>query len=184
MNNKKAFDIKSIVAMGLMVAIITVCSWISISVFSIIPFTLQTFAVLVTAGLLAAKKGTLTVLAYIILGGIGVPVFSGFKAGIGVLTGPTGGYILGFLLMVPVIGLILNKFGKRILVLIIAFVLGIIICYTFGTAWFIYIYSATKEPVSIASALSMCVVPYIIPDIFKIALSVLIVKKVSPRIKF
>ena len=76
-------------------AILAVCSWISIP--AAVPFTLQTFGVFLAVGVLGGKRGTLTVLTYILMGMIGVPVFAGFSGGIGCLLGSTGGYIIGFL---------------------------------------------------------------------------------------
>lgn len=76
-------------------AVITVCAWISVP--AAVPFTLQTFAVFLAVGLLGGKRGTIAVAVYILLGAVGVPVFSGFNGGLGALLGITGGYILGFL---------------------------------------------------------------------------------------
>ena len=83
--------------MALGAVIIAVCSWISIP--TVVPFTLQTFAVFSVLGLLGGKRGTISVLIYILLGAVGVPVFAGFSGGFGVILGPTGGYIVGFLLV-------------------------------------------------------------------------------------
>ena len=80
--------------MALGAVIIAVCSWISIP--TVVPFTLQTFAVFSVLGLLGGKRGTISVLIYILLGAVGVPVFAGFSGGFGVILGPTGGYIIGF----------------------------------------------------------------------------------------
>ena len=85
-----------IVFIGLFAALIAVCSQIQIP--GPVPFTLQTFAVFLAAGLLGGKRGSIAVLIYILLGAIGLPVFAGFKGGIGALLGTTGGYILGFIL--------------------------------------------------------------------------------------
>ena len=82
--------------MALFVAVMAICSWVSIP--SAVPFTLQTFAVFCALCLLGGKRGTIAILVYIALGAIGLPVFSGFSGGIGILLGTTGGYIWGFLL--------------------------------------------------------------------------------------
>ena len=101
---KKFFSSYNIAIMALFVALLAICSWISLPI-GPVPFTLQTFAVFVVGGLLGFKRGTVTVIVYILLGLVGVPVFSGFKGGVGVIVGPTGGYILGFILTVIVISL-------------------------------------------------------------------------------
>ena len=88
----KTYDL---VYISILVVLITVCSWISIPL--TVPVTLQTFGVFTAVGLLGGKRGTLAVLVYILMGAIGIPVFSGFTGGIGILAGTTGGYIAGFL---------------------------------------------------------------------------------------
>ena len=126
---------RDITVCALSIALITVCSWISIPM--TIPFTLQTFAVCLIAALLGARRGVISVLAYILLGAIGVPVFAGFKGGIGSLLGPTGGYIIGFIFTAFIAGLAAEHFGRKLQILIPAMILGILICYAFGTAWFV-----------------------------------------------
>ena len=92
-------------------AIIAVCSWITIPIGEV-PFTMQTFAVCCAAGLLGAKRGVTATLIYIILGAVGVPVFSGFRGGIGVIMETTGGYIIGFLLTALCTGIFSDKFNR------------------------------------------------------------------------
>ena len=80
---------------GILAALIAVCSWISIP--TAVPFTLQTFAVFLTLGLLGGRLGTLAVTVYLLLGAVGLPVFAGFHGGLGAFLGATGGYLVGFL---------------------------------------------------------------------------------------
>lgn len=171
----------SIVYCGIFVALIAICSWISIPL--TIPFTLQTFAVCLATALLGTKRGTVTVVVYILLGLVGVPVFSGFKSGPAALMGPTGGYIIGFIFTAVIVGLLTNKFGKSIPVLAIAMVIGILVCYAFGTAWFINVYTKSKGPIGVMAALSSCVFPYLIPDAVKIALAVILEKRLEKFVK-
>ena len=88
--------IRDIAYIGASAALIAVCSWISVP--SPVPFTLQTFAVFSAVGILGGRRGTIAVLVYLLLGAVGLPVFAGFRGGVGVLLGTTGGYIAGFLL--------------------------------------------------------------------------------------
>ena len=104
----KTYDIVYIAVFAVIMAI---CSWISIP--TTVPFTLQTFGVFIAVGILGGKRGTLAVLVYIILGAIGVPVFSGFTGGVGILVGTTGGYIIGFLFSALVMWLMEKIPGKR-----------------------------------------------------------------------
>lgn len=176
-NKKKFLSTKDMVMCALCAALIVVCSWISIP--AAVPFTLQTFGVCVATGLLGTKRGSISVIVYIILGLVGLPVFSGFKGGPAALFGMTGGYIIGFIFTALIVGLITSKFGKSIPVLALSMVLGIAICYVFGTAWFMIVYASKVEAISLAKALSMCVIPFIIPDIIKIVLATVIVKRLS-----
>ncbi|MCR5742443.1 MAG: biotin transporter BioY [Lachnospiraceae bacterium] len=174
---KTKFKTIDIAYIGLMVAVMAVCSWITVPYFAV-PFTLQTFAVFVTIGLLGMERGLIAVLVYIILGLIGVPVFAGFKGGASVLMGTTGGYIIGFIFSALVTGLILKK-SRKVWVMALAMVLGLIVCYAFGTAWFMVVYAKTKASVGLWTALTWCVIPFIIPDLCKIAVAVVISKRVG-----
>ena len=123
------------VQIALFAAIIAVCSWIQIPM--TVPFTMQTFAVFCALATLGGKGGTISILIYIVLGAVGVPVFAGFTGGIGILFGTTGGYIIGFLFTGLLYWLITHFFGEKLPVMILALVLGLAVCYAFGTAWFL-----------------------------------------------
>ena len=164
--------VKDMALCALFAALIAVCSWISIP--AAVPFTLQTFAVFAAVLLLGGKRGSLAVAVYLLLGAVGLPVFSGFKGGVGALLGPTGGYILGFLISALLIWAVTARFGERLGVLVAALLLGLAVCYAFGTAWFVVVYSRARGPISVGSALGMCVVPFILPDLCKIALALLL----------
>ena len=167
---------------GIFAAIIAVCSWIQLPV-GAVPITLQTLGVCVAAGLLGAKRGTLAVTVYILLGLIGVPVFSGFNAGAGVLFGVTGGYIIGFLFTALIVGLAVDIIGKKLWVYAVFMLLGIAVCYAFGTAWFVVLYTKKAEAITIGGALSMCVVPFVIPDLIKISAASALCMALRKRIK-
>lgn len=178
---KQKLTTTELVYMALFVALMAVCAWINIP--TAVPFTLQTFAVFFTIGLLGTKRGSLTILVYIILGAIGVPVFAGFKGGPAALFGVTGGYIIGFLFSAIVTGFILSKFGRTIPVMVLSMLAGLFVCYAFGTIWFMLLYTHNNGAISLWSTLSMCVLPYIIPDCIKIALAIFLTKKLSPFVK-
>ena len=101
------------VYIAIFAVIIAVCSWISVPM--VVPFTLQTFGVFCAVGLLGGKRGTLSVLIYVLLGAVGVPVFAGFSSGIGTLFGVTGGYIMGFIFTALIYWLITAIFGEKAL---------------------------------------------------------------------
>ncbi|MDO4529372.1 MAG: biotin transporter BioY [Lachnospiraceae bacterium] len=167
--------------MALGAVIIAVCSWISVP--TTVPFTMQTFAVFCILGLLGGKRGTISILVYILLGAVGVPVFAGFSGGFGIIIGPTGGYIVAFVLMGLLYWLIEVLFGTKLYIRIIAMLAGLLVCYAFGTAWFMVVYARQTGPMSLGAALASCVVPFIVPDLIKMALALLITSRVGKYLK-
>lgn len=174
---KRKSNVLSITVTALSVAMLAVCSWISIPALGpFIPFTLQTFAVFLIAGIFNLKVSITSIIVYILLGVVGVPVFSGFKGGVSVLVGPTGGYIAGFVFCVLIIGL-LKYIGKGSVVSLIAgMVLGLAVCYAFGTVWFYFVSGQSK---AILEILSLCVFPFLIPDSIKMVLAVILVNRLQ-----
>lgn len=177
-NRQKTLDM---VYIAIFAVIIAVCSWISVPM--VVPFTLQTFGVFCAVGLLGGKRGTLSVLIYVLLGAVGVPVFAGFSSGIGTLFGVTGGYIMGFIFTALIYWLITAIFGKKLWAIILGMVLGLLACYAFGTIWFMVVYAQKAAPIGLATALMKCVVPFLIPDALKIALAAVITKTVPKYVK-
>lgn len=170
-----------IVYSALFAVLIAVCSWISIP--AAVPFTLQTLGVFLAVSVLGGKRGTLSVLVYVLLGAVGIPVFSGFRGGIGVLFGNTGGYIIGFLLSALVMWGIETWFGRGKLVRLISMLAGLAICYVFGTIWFMVLYARENGPVALTVVLGWCVIPFIIPDLIKIAIVYLIGPKIRKSVR-
>ncbi len=171
---------RSVILCAMFVALIAICSWISVP--SAVPFTLQTFAVFLTAGLLGTKRSMAAIVCYIIIGSIGVPVFAGFQGGFGIVAGPLGGYIIGFIFTALITGLVIDRFGSGTVPAASGMVLGLIACYTFGTVWFTYIYTGDLTWSGLAASLSMCVIPFIIPDIIKITLAVILTQRLKKHI--
>jgi len=156
-------------------ALITICSWISLQVMDI-PFTLQTFGVLLVLLSVGGRRGTISVLVYLLLGLVGVPVFSGFKSGPAALSGPTGGFIAGFLMEALIYWLIDSLFLKKLKTtkvrhLVICAIEGVIcelVLYIFGVAWFIIMYTQSTGPITVSVVLAKCVIPFLIPDAVKL----------------
>lgn len=176
-DKKEKFTVRDMCFIAMFAVIIAVCSWISVPL--TVPITLQTFGVFAALGVLGGKKGTIAVIVYVLLGAVGLPVFAGFKLGIGTLLGTTGGYIIGFVLSGIVYWAITDKFGTKLAVTVIAMALGLLVCYAFGTAWFMIVYTGSKGTVTLWSALGWCVFPFIIPDAIKIALAILVSERVG-----
>ena len=168
---------KDMVYISMFAVLIAICSWISIP--AAVPFTLQTMAVFTAVGLLGGKRGTISVLLYILLGVIGIPVFAGFTGGIGVLMGTTGGYIVGFLFSTLLMWGMEKAFGKGRWIRILSMVLGLIVCYAFGTIWFMLVYTKTTGAVGIATVLGWCVIPFIIPDCIKIVVAFILTDRLK-----
>jgi biotin transport system substrate-specific component len=173
---------------ALFVGVMTVCSWFALFVGSV-PVTFQTFGICLTAGLLGGKRGFIAVAAYIALGLCGVPVFAGFTGGIAKLATPTGGYILGFLFAAPIIGVAsdrnrLSQTKKSGWRLAIFCIIGLLVCYVVGMAWFILFMVHTADGVSVSAAFLTCVGPYVPFDFLKIGVAVPLVLKVKKYIRY
>ncbi|MBQ9412226.1 MAG: biotin transporter BioY [Oscillospiraceae bacterium] len=165
-------------------ALLAVCAWITLPLPApLVPFTLQTFGVCLLSALLGTRRGVSAVAVYLLLGGVGIPVFSGFRGGAEALLGTTGGYLLGFLFTALIVGLAADRFGRRPKTLIPAMVLGLAVCYAFGTAWFVTVYARTRGPIGVLGALSMCVFPYLIPDALKIAVAVILAGRLEKYVR-
>lgn len=166
---------KDMVLISLFATLIAACAWISVP--TAVPFTMQTFGIFSATGILGGKKGTIAICVYLLLGAIGLPIFAGGTSGIGILLGSTGGYMIGWILA----GLIMwgaeRILGQKMWVCTLSMIVGLIGCYILGTAWFMIIYAQEAGRISLWSALSMCVIPFIIPDLVKIALALLIRKR-------
>ncbi len=172
--------VRSLTYVALMAALLAVCAWITIP-FGPVPFTMQTFGLFAALALLGGQRGTLTVAVYLLLGLVGLPVFSGFGAGPAALLGPTGGFLLGFLLSALVYWGITSRLGTSAPVMILAMILGLVACYAMGTIWFLCVYSGGGTA-TLMGALTLCVFPYVLPDLVKLALAFLLVRQIGPHI--
>ncbi len=165
-NNIQRIKTRDLVLTGMFTAIICVLSQISIPV-PPIPFTLGLLAIFLTGALLPPRLAFLSVLAYLLLGAFGVPVFTGFKGGFQNLTGMTGGYLAAYPIMALIIALSCKLIRKhKVLSLAIGMTTALLVCYLLGTAWFTVV---TGQ--SFYTALTLCVFPFIAFDIIKIVLA-------------
>lgn len=162
-------------------AIISVSAWISIP--TAVPFTLQLCGVFSSVLLLGGRRGTLSILVYLLLGAVGLPVFSGFTGGLGRLFGSSGGYLLGFLLIGLLYWFCEKKMQDRQVWKMVVLLLGLILDYVIGTLWFVAVYTANTGEVDLITAIFWCVTPFIIPDLTKLVVAQGISKKISPYVK-
>lgn len=177
MRVEKKISTRDLTFMGSCIAFLAICSWITIP--ATIPFTLQTMGVFLTLYVLGGMKGTMTIIGYLLLGCVGVPVFAGFQGGISALFGLTGGYLLGFIGTGAVYWIMETLFGKSMVNRVISLVLGLFVCYLFGTLWFVRVYSAGSSSIGFFAALSMCVLPFIVFDIAKLVIAVIVGRKIN-----
>lgn len=170
----KAGRVRGLTQCGLFAALLAVCSWISIP--TAVPVTLQTLGVFLAAGLLGGRLGTVSVGVFLLLGAVGLPVFSGFHGGVGALLGVTGGYLLGFLGTTLVMWA-MEGLGERFRPLSMA--LGLLVCYAFGTAWFLWVYARQTGPVGLGTALGWCVLPFLPFDAVKLLLAEVLIRRLK-----
>ena len=159
---------RNLVLAALMAALTAVCSQIQIPL-PMVPINLALFAVHLAGALLGAKWGALSMLAYALLGAAGVPVFAGFASGPAVLFGKTGGYILGYILCALLIGLLVRRIGFTMKGLCLSMIVGVAVCYAFGTAWFMAV-----TGMNLITSLTYCVFPFLPGDAVKILLAALL----------
>ena len=160
---------KQMVLSASFAALMALSAWLCVPVMGM-TFTLQTFGLFLALLLQGGKWGTVSVLIYLLLGAVGMPVFSGFQGGIGVLFGATGGYIWGFLAAALVYRL------TEKLKPLYSCALGLAACYIVGTVWFAAVYG---NEMGIGSILLTCVVPYLLPDGVKLLLALLITRRIG-----
>lgn len=178
MTFKSKIDVREMAYIALSAAFISICAWISVP--AVVPFTLQTFAVFLCAAVFGSKRAALAVALYILLGAVGLPVFSGFRGGFGMLFGATGGYITGFLPAAVIAGW-KSRRRRGAAYDAAAMAAALVVCYAFGTLWYAYVYASGISGVT--AALMACVVPYIVPDVLKIALAAALAPRLRKVIK-
>ncbi len=175
---KPLLTLKQLTLSGLMAAVFCLLGPLSLNIpISPVPVSLGMLAIYFVTSVLGMKLGTLSVLAYILLGLAGLPVFTGFTGGAGKLLGPTGGYIIGYIFMALICGFFVDKWGHRLLPEILGMVLGTAVCYLFGTVWLGYPASYT-----FFQALAAGVLPYIPVDAAKLAIALVVGRQVRARL--
>lgn len=163
-------SIYKIAIIGVMTAIICIMAPFSIPLpFTVVPISLTNLAIYFTVFVLGWKMGTISYLIYLLIGLIGVPVFSGFTSGFSKLAGPTGGYLIGFIFLVIISGWFIEKFPNKIPMYIMGMLLGNIVTYLFGTIWLANLTDNTFK-----QALAIGVLPFLLGDLLKIIAAVLI----------
>ena len=169
---------KKMILYALFAALTAVLSQIAVPLpFTPVPVNLATLSVLLAGGILGAKGGAVSQTVYVLIGAVGVPVFSNFTGGFAKLAGPTGGYIAGYIAAAWLVGFLTSNRKKNLPNLILSMAAGILLCYMLGTAWFMIL---TKN--TLLQSLTLCVIPFLIGDALKIAAAGFFVWKLKDKI--
>lgn len=174
--NKK-ISIKDMIMVALMAALTCVLAPLSIAI-GPVPISLTNLVVYFSVILLGKKYGTLSYIIYLLIGLVGMPVFSKFQGGVSILAGPTGGYIIGFIFMAFIAGIFIEKFDGNKFMYAVGMIIGTLVVYAFGTVWFCYIMN-----MGVMKALSLCVFPFVLVDLAKIILAVIIGPQMKSLLK-
>ncbi|MDD2414428.1 MAG: biotin transporter BioY [Eubacteriaceae bacterium] len=163
------------VRVAMVTAVICILGPLSIPIpISPVPISLTQLGIYLAIYALDKKGATLATLLYLLIGAVGLPVFSGFGGGIGKLAGPTGGYLIGFVFLAVIGSLAVDRYPDSRLKTAVGFVLGNLVIYLFGSVWL-----SVVAGVSFLQALAVGVVPYILFDVAKMLLAL----GIGPKIR-
>lgn len=176
---KTKINSKAITLIAVMTAVISIAAPFSIPIpVSPVPISLTVLTCFMAAYLLGWKYGAASYCIYLLLGLVGLPVFSGFTSGPAKLLGPTGGYLIGFIFMVIISGFFFEKFEGNILLCIAGMILGLAVTYAFGTVWL-----AIQAKMDLWSALMAGVIPYLPADAVKMAVVMVVCPVIKKRVQ-
>lgn len=176
---KKASSTKEMALIGVMTAVTCVAAPFAIPIpISPVPITLTTLILYLSIYILGARKSLISYVVYLAIGLMGLPVFSGFSGGFGKLAGPTGGYLIGFLFMLPLTGMLFETVAKNIGLRILALAFGTLIAYLFGTVWI-----CLQLHLDFISGLWLGGIPYLPGDIVKIILAAIVGPVIAKAVK-
>lgn len=180
MKQNTLFSTRNMVLIALMTAIMCILAPVSLPLpFTPVPITLAVLIVYFCAYVLDPISSLICILLYLLLGAIGLPVFANYRSGLGVIFGPTGGYLVGYLFIAYICSLVFTKFPKNILFHILAMTFSITICLILGTVWFTF----RKEGVTFIQAFYLCVIPFIPGAIIKIIIAAIAGPEIAKRIR-
>jgi len=162
---------------SLLAALTAVGAFIAIPI-GPVPIVLQNLFVYLTGLLLGSRWGLLGIAAYLLAGAVGLPVFAGGKGGIGHLIGPTGGYLLGFLPAVALIGRITERNEGKLLFALASLIAGTVVIYACGVTWLSIVTGMT-----FVKSLVVGMVPFLIGDAIKITAALFIAKSLRPMMQ-
>ena len=156
----KKMSVKTIAVIGVLTAVTCILAPLSIPIGDV-PISLTNLVIYFGLYILGTRRETVSYIVYLLIGLVGVPVFSGFTAGPAKMFGPTGGYLIGFIPMAVIAGIFIEKSGRKLV----------------GTVWFVLVMKT-----SVQAALTMCVYPFIVFDIIKMVLAAWIGPQIHGRL--
>lgn len=172
----------NVTLVGIFVALFALCSYIHIP-FAGVSFTLQTFAIYLCLFCLGEKRALAAIFVYILMGVIGLPVFSGFTGGIGALLGLSGGFILGFPLSLIVCARLTGIFGASLKGNFISALCSLPLCHITGILWFCFVYFGKITPSGVLSSFTLTSLPFLLPDILKLFAAALLGMRINKILK-
>lgn len=176
-NAKSGLTVSQIAVIGVMTAVTCVLAPLSLPI-GPVPISLTNLAIYFSLYTLGTMKGTISYLVYLLLGLVGLPVFSSFTSGPGKLFGPTGGYLIGFIPMAIIAGLVIDRYINKRVVCLLGMIAGTAICYLFGTVWLAY-----QANMGFQAALMAGVIPFIPGDLIKMVFAMLIGPQIRSQLK-
>ena len=158
---------KSMTSISFMTAFLCVFGPITLALpISPVPISFVTLAIYFSVYILGMKKGVISCLLYLLIGFVGLPVFSAFTGGVGQLFGPTGGYLIGYVFMAMICGFFIERWQTNRMMQMVGMLLGTLVCYLFGTVWL-----SVQAEMSFYVALGVGVFPFIFGDMAKIVIA-------------
>lgn len=176
MENTKRINTHQLTLIGVMASVICILGPLSLPI-GIVPISLTNLAIYFSVYVLGQKRGTLSYIVYLLIGLVGLPVFSGFSGGFTKLFGPTGGYLIGFIFMAFISGIFIDKFSNKIYMCFLGMILGTIVAYILGTAWLAY-----QTNLTFNATLAIGVLPFIPGDVAKMVIASLIGPQIKKRL--
>jgi len=143
-----------------------------------VPIAMTHVSIFIAAGLLGAKYGAVSQIVFVLMGAAGMPVFTGLSGGLGIIMGPRGGFILGYIGCAFLTGAIIDRFGHSVKVLIPAMYVGWAVTYAAGIPWFMYV-----TGISLSAALPVCLFPFLPGDLLKTILSAALIRRLRPVLR-
>lgn len=172
----KKITIKEMAICGIFAALMCIAGPLSVPI-GPVPVSLTNLAIYFAVMIIGTKISLISYIVYLLLGTVGLPVFSGFSGGLSKLVGPTGGYLVGFILMLIISGIAAELSKRNIVITILGMIVGTAAAYLLGTVWFV-----CQQKCSFAYAMGICVEPFIIFDLIKIVIAFILGNEVRKHL--